>query len=77
MVSSADEPANIIANGLVDEAEADVSRVPDTLLLKPEDAAKLLGVGRQYLYDLITPASFGSSGCAASCLCPAEPSKNG
>lgn len=27
--------------------------VPRSLLLKPEDAAKVLGVGRQFMYDLI------------------------
>ncbi len=34
--------------------------VPRSLLLKPEDAAKVLGVGRQWMYDRIHDGSIVS-----------------
>jgi hypothetical protein len=43
-----------MASSPQDLSDEDAERpVPDSLLLKPTDAAKWLGVGRQFMYDLI------------------------
>lgn len=47
-------------------------RVPPTLLLKPEDAAKYLGVGRQWMYSKLASGEIVSIREARKILVPVK-----
>lgn len=48
------------------------TRQPLPLLLRPEEAAAALGIGRSTVYDLLRPGALGSVRIGASRRIPAE-----